>query len=180
MAKRTSAKSKLIGWGVLAAACLAVVGIFLISRALSPPATAPVTTASSVATIASSQAPATTSSETAAAPSQPASSAQPASSSSTIAIFEPDTMDQGSRQALVNTLIQQGVFTGVQAVGSPPKVGVTPLFRGLDPDLQRQFVAAVYSYVNRGAAGTDPLQVIDATTGNVLGKYTSAGGLELL
>jgi hypothetical protein len=89
-------------------------------------------------------------------------------------------MDQRSRRQLVSTLIEQGVFTGVQAIGSPPKVGVTPLFRGLDVDLQRQFVAAVYSYINKGGAGTEALQVIDATTGDLVGKYTAAGGLELL
>ena len=89
-------------------------------------------------------------------------------------------MDQGARKALLNTLIKQGVFTGVQAVGSPPKVGVTPLFQGLDPALQTQFIAAVYTYVNNGAAGNVPLQVIDATTGKVMGSYTTADGLKML
>jgi hypothetical protein len=89
-------------------------------------------------------------------------------------------MDQGARKALLNALIRQGVFTGVEAVGSPPKVGVTPLFQGLKPDLQRQFLATVYTYVNNGPAGSLPLQVIDATTGKVVGNYTTADGLKLL
>jgi hypothetical protein len=79
----------------------------------------------------------------------------------------------------VTALISQGVFTGVEAIGSPPKVGVTPLFQGLSPDLQRQFIATVYAYVNNGAPGKDPLQVIDATTGKVIGSYTATDGLKL-
>jgi hypothetical protein len=97
-----------------------------------------------------------------------------------LVVIEPDSMDQGARKALLNTLIQQGVFTGIQAVGSPPKVGVTPLFQGLNANLQSQFIAAVYAYVNNGAAGNVPLQLIDATTGKTIGSYTTASGLTLL
>lgn len=77
-------------------------------------------------------------------------------------------------------LIGQGVFTGVQAVGSPPKVGITALFKGLDPGLQREFVALVYAYVNNGGPGKDELQIIDAQTGNMAGTYTADAGLKLL
>ena len=108
------------------------------------------------------------------------SSAQPASSSSELVVVDAAAMDQGARKALLNTLIKQGVFTGIQAIGSSPKVGVTPLFQGLSPNLQQQFVATVYTYVNNGAAGSVPLVVIDATTGKVVGNYTAADGLKML
>jgi hypothetical protein len=95
-------------------------------------------------------------------------------------VVDAAAMDQGQRKALLNALIKQGVFTGVQALGSPPKVGVTPLFQGLSPDLQRQFIVAVYTYVNNGTVGNVPLQVIDATTGKVMGSYSAAEGLKFL
>ena len=89
-------------------------------------------------------------------------------------------MDQQSRKAMLLRLIEQGVFTGVQAIGSPPKVGVTPLFQGLDPKLQAEFAALVYAYVNNGAAGTETLQLVDAQTGSTAGTYTADTGLKLL
>jgi hypothetical protein len=89
-------------------------------------------------------------------------------------------MDQQSRRELLLRLIDQGVFTGVEADGSPPKVGVTSLFKGLNPDMQREFAALAYTYVNNGGAGTQPLQIVDAETGGVAGTYTADGGLKLL
>lgn len=88
-------------------------------------------------------------------------------------------MDQQSRREMLLRLIDQGVFTGIQAIGSP-KVGVTPLFKGLDPAMQREFVGLVYAYVNNGTTGTEPLQIVDAQTGDAAGTYTSDGGLKLL
>jgi hypothetical protein len=99
--------------------------------------------------------------------------------SSALVVVEPDAMDQGQRRALVTALIGQGVFTGVQVDSPPPKVGVTPLFQGLSDDLKQQFIATVYGYVNNGAAGKDPLQLIDATNGKMIGTYTAADGLKL-
>jgi hypothetical protein len=87
-------------------------------------------------------------------------------------------MDQSQRRALVTALIGQGVFTGVQVDSPPPKVGVTPLFQGLSDDLKQQFIATVYAYVNNGAAGKDPLQLIDATNGKMIGTYTATDGLK--
>ena len=40
-------------------------------------------------------------------------------------------------------------------------------------------IATVYAYVNNGAAGKDPLQLIDATNGKMIGTYTAADGLKL-
>ena len=88
-------------------------------------------------------------------------------------------MNQAQRRDLVNAMIGQGVFTGVQVDSPPPKVGVTPLFQGLSDDLKQQFIATVYAYVNNGAAGKDPLQLIDATNGKMIGTYTAGDGLKL-
>ncbi|HZY49865.1 MAG TPA: hypothetical protein VFE64_08805 [Devosia sp.] len=88
-------------------------------------------------------------------------------------------MSQESRRGLLLTLIQQGVFTGVQALDTPPKVGVTALFKGLSPNLQRQFIAVVYAYVNNGAAGMQTLQLIDAASGSQVGSYSASDGLTL-
>lgn len=87
-------------------------------------------------------------------------------------------MDQPARKAFLLRLINQGVFTGVQAPPAP-KVGVTPLFEGLSPDLKQQFIAVVDAYVYNGAAGPEPLQVIDATNGKVMGTYSPSDGLKL-
>lgn len=76
-------------------------------------------------------------------------------------------------------MIQQGVFSGVQALDTPPKVGVTALFEGLSPNLQQQFIAVVYAYINNGAAGTQTLQLIDAASGSQVGSYTTSEGLKL-
>ncbi len=89
-------------------------------------------------------------------------------------------MDQGTRKALILKLIDQGVFTGVQALDSPPRVGVTAIFQGLNPDLKQQFIATVYSYINNGAPGTQTLQLIDVTTGKLAGTFTGTEGLKLL
>ena len=89
-------------------------------------------------------------------------------------------MDQQSRKDMLLRLIGQGVFTGVEAVGTAPKVGVTDLFKGLDPAMQSEFVALVYAYVNNGAAGKAALQIIDAQTGAPAGTYSADGGLKLL
>ena len=88
-------------------------------------------------------------------------------------------MTQQSRRGLLLTLIQQGVITGVQALDTPPRVGVTALFQGLSPSLQRQFIAVVYAYINNGAAGTQTLQLIDANSGTQVGSYSASGGLKL-
>jgi hypothetical protein len=192
--RQRTAKGKLIGWGALAAIIVVIIAIFAITRVLTPSAPGPVTTASASASSAAASSaasqPAATASSEAAPPASSASvasaapaSATPASSASdgqTLAVIQPDIMDQASRKALLGTLIDQGVFTGIEAVGSPPKVGVTALFLGLNPDLQRQFLATVDSYVNNGAPAQVPLQVIDATTAKTIGTYTSADGLKLL
>ena len=73
-------------------------------------------------------------------------------------------MDQSARKDFLNKLIGQGVLMGVEPFGPPAKVGVTPLFQGLNPDLQLQFLAVVYAYVHAGLPSPDPLQVIDSTT----------------
>lgn|GEM_PF-4128500 len=191
--RRRSAKGKLIGWGALAVIVLVIVAIFAITRALTPTPPDPAVTAaapetSAAAPPAPSQPPATASSE-ATAPAVTAAVAPPASAAAsassdpsgpTLAVIQPEIMDQASRKALLGTLIDQGVFTGIQAVGSPPKVGVTALFLGLAPDLQRQFLATVDSYVNNGAPAQVPLQVIDATTARTIGTFTTADGLKLL
>jgi hypothetical protein len=182
-----------MGWGILAAVLLAILGIFLVSRALTqsppdasqPPSDAAVSAASSAAVSSaadSSEAPASAGSaapsEAAAASSQPASSA-PASSAPAVAIIEPDTMSQAERKDLLLRLIGQGVFTGVEALGTPPKVGVTALFRGLDTSLQEQFIAAAHAYVQAGTAQPVTLEVVDAQSGTTIGSYSAADGLKL-
>ena len=87
-------------------------------------------------------------------------------------------MSQGARRDFLNKLIGQGVFMGVDPFGPPAKVGVTPLFQGLNPDLQLQFLAVVYAYVHNGAVATDPLQVVDSTNGKVIGTFTNETGLK--
>lgn len=189
--RQRTATGRLIGWGVLAVAVLAIVGIFVVTRMLSPQPAVPavaVSSASSASAVSSAsaeavassapavaEAAAPSSSAVAVAPVVPAKPAEPA-----LVVIEPDKMDQATRKALVSTLIAQGIFTGVEAIGTPPKVGVTPLFQGLDPGLQRQFLAAVDGYVNNGKPAATPLQVVDATTGKPMGTYTAADGLTLL
>ena len=88
-------------------------------------------------------------------------------------------MSQQSRRGFLLALIQQGVLSGVQALDTPPRVGVTTLFEGLSPNLQQQFIAVVYAYINNGTAGTQTLQLIDAATGSQVGSYSTGDGLKL-
>lgn len=169
---------------------VAILAIFLVTRMLAGPAQAPV-----VAPSVADASPAAAATESASAPS-PSSSAPasgvaeaPASSrgdpaaagaspgADDVAVVDAGTMTQQSRRGFVLTLIQQGVLTGVQALDTPPKVGVTALFRGLSPSLQRQFIAVVYAYINNGATGTQTLQLIDATSGSQVGSYSASDGL---
>ena len=180
-----------MGWGILAAVLLAILGIFLISRALTQPASTPDTSQppseASVSSAAdSSEVPASAGSaapsEATAAASQPessASSSAPAPSAPGVAVIEPDTMSQAERKDLLLRLIGQGVFTGVEALGTPPKVGVTALFRGLDTSLQQQFIAAAHAYVQAGSAQPVTLEVVDAQSGTTIGSYSAADGLKL-
>jgi hypothetical protein len=188
LARRTR-QQKLVGWGVLAAAVVVVIALFLITRALQGGAPVQVASASSAADTADtssasvspplSESPADSSSaapsSTAAAPSTVTSEAP-----SAVSVVDPDSMDQGARKAFLLTLIKQGIFTGLQALESPPKIGVTPLFKGLDLTLKQQFIAVAYAYVNNGGQGTQPLQLIDATDGKLLGTYSAGDGLKLL
>ncbi len=193
MAKRSN-KQKLIGWAAFAGIVVLIVGIFLVTRLFSGGAPAPanvVTTSSSAVaeasvSMASSAAPsaeAVASASSSEAPTQIAEAVAPAATPSAAASSAPglelDTLDQEGRKNLLLTLISQGIFTGVQALDTPPKVGVTALFRGLDPSLQQQFIAVVYAYVNGGGNNAHDLQLIDATTGQPTGSYNAADGLQL-
>jgi hypothetical protein len=177
VSRKRTPKQKLLGWSILAVAALVIVGVFLITRIITSPLPAGTTTAQA------SSAPAVVSSapSSAAAPSPATVTAsQPAESTPRVALVDTATMDQQSRREMLLRLINQGVFTGIQAVGSPPRVGVTPLFKGLDPAMQREFVGLVYAYVNNGTTGTEPLQIVDAQTGDAAGTYTADAGLKLL
>lgn len=113
------------------------------------------------------------------ASSAPQMSAETVSTGPAVQVVDAGTMSQQSRRGFLLTLIQQGVLTGVQALDTPPKVGVTPLFEGLSPNLQQQFIAVVYAYINNGAAGTQTLQLIDSTNGSQVGSYSASNGLKL-
>ncbi len=187
--RKTTTRTKLIGWGVLALGVLVIIGIFVISRAFTTPGAPGTIVASTSSAVSSASAATSSSAASSAAPSEAATSssaavapvapaAQQGSSSAALQVI-PDTMDQGQRKALLTALIGQGVFTGVQVDNPPPKVGVTPLFQGLSDDLKQQFIATVYAYVNNGGAGKDPLELVDATNGKTIGTYTAADGLKL-
>jgi len=136
-------------------------------------------TASSSASSATANAAAESSTSSSVASPVAGGSTESASSAPGIDVVDARTMSQQSRRSLLLTLIQQGVFTGVEALGTPPKVGVTSLFQGLSPDLQQQFIAVVYAYINNGAAGSQTLELIDATSGSQVGSYSASDGLKL-
>lgn len=202
--RRRSTAQKLIGWSILGGAIVVVIAIFLITRAFGPSAPStgvPATNlqaalsaaassqaaASAAASAPSPQPSAASSAASAAATSlgapaspQPAASSAapiPAVAPSGTAVADAAAMDQGERRDFLNRLIGQGVFTAVVPVPAA-KVGVTPLFQGLKPDLQLQFLAVAYAYIHNGAAGTDPLQLIDVTNGKVIGNFTNTAGLQ--
>jgi len=173
--RRRDPRRKFIGWGIMAAAVLVIAGLFFI-----PHGQGPQTTANVASTATPSAAAASAPASVAEAPAAPAPTAAPSAASpdSTPAVVDLAAMDQPARKAFLLRLINQGVFTGVQAPPAP-KVGVTPIFQGLSPALKQQFIAVVDAYVYNGAAGPDPLQLIDATTGKVMGSYTPGDGLKL-
>jgi len=115
----------------------------------------------------------------AASASSAASDAVAATDSPAVTVVDLASMTQTDRRAFVQKLIRQGVFTGLKISPAPPRVGVTPLFQSLNPDLKRQFISVVEAYVHNGATTTEPLQLIDATNGNAIGTYTVADGLKL-
>jgi len=173
--RRRDPRRKFIGWGIMAVAVVLIAGLFFIPHreptqttvaAANVPAPASASPASAAGTTASS------------APQVSPASQPSATGSGQAAVVDLAAMDQPARKAFLLRLINQGVFTGVQAPPAP-KVGVTPLFQGLSADLKQQFIAVVNAYVYNGAAGPEPLQVIDATTGKVMGTYTPSGGLKL-
>ena len=156
--RRKPASRKLIGWGVLATVGLIILGVFLLSHQGATPEAVQREVATAV----------TSPPAVADAPASTTASPPPVAPAASIAASEPQvvdlaSMDQPARRAFVLKLISQGVFTGVQATTSPPKVGVTPLFQALSIGLKQQFIAAVDAYVHNGSAATDPLQIIDAT-----------------
>lgn len=159
---------RLLFWGIVAVILLFAATAFLVSRLMAggPHAAAvAANTAGAPAAVAATPAAATSS-----------STSGPATDIGTV--VDPSTMSQPDRQQFLLRLIKQGVFSGVKAPPSP-KVGVTALFMGLSPELQKQFVGVVDYYVNNGAAETEPLQVIDAKTNKPIGTYTKADGLKL-
>jgi cytoskeletal protein RodZ len=158
-------RRKLMGWAILAAVVVVIIAIYLLTRLVTSQAN---NSSTSVAT-------ATTS-----ASSRSAQPTAPAAGTSGTQVVDLSSMDQPARKTFVLRLIKQGVFTGVQVSTSPPKVGVTPLFQGLSPDLKQQFLAAVEAYVHNGATTTEPLEIIDAISGKNIGTYTIAEGLKLL
>lgn len=194
MRRRRTAAQKLLGWSVLAAGVVLIVGIFLVTRALTPSAPAPTTPG--VAEISSSPAPQPPASAQASSrvPDQAPQAGPPPAASGAAgaapapvetppakpAVVDAAAMDQGARKAFLNRLIGQGVFTGVAPFGKPAKVGVTELFQGLSPDLKEQFLAVAYAYVHDGLAATEALEVVDAADGKVIGSFTNESGLEPL
>jgi len=194
VSRKRSPKQKLVGWGILAGVAVLIVVVFLITRLATTPSTpttvatgapssAPSTEASAAASASVATA-ATENSSTGQAPSSQqvsaAQSADAAARTTTAAIVDANAMDQQSRKDMLLKLINQGVFTGIVADVSPPRVGVTDLFKGLSPSIQSEFAALVYAYVNNGRTGKDPLQIIDVQTGASAGTYTADGGLKLL
>lgn len=186
---RRSGKQKLIGWGAFAAILVVIAAIFLVTRLFGGAPSAPGMATPPRATALSSTAPDASSAaaNTFAAPTNSGAVAVAEASAAsnvppppaTVEVVDAATMTQQSRRGLLLTLIQQGVFTGVQALDTPPKVGVTALFKGLSLSLQRQFIAVVYAYINNGAPGTQTLQLIDAANGSQVGSYSAGDGLKL-
>jgi hypothetical protein len=175
--RRRDPRRKFIGWGIMAAAVLVIAGLFFIPHGQGPQS--PTASVASTATP-SAAAPASAPAPVAEAPaaSSPTAAPSAASTDGTLAVVDLAAMDQPARKAFLLRLINQGVFTGVQAPPAP-KVGVTPIFQGLSPALKQQFIAVVDAYVYNGATGPDPLQLIDATTGKAMGSYTPGDGLKL-
>jgi hypothetical protein len=178
--RRRDPRRKFIGWAIMGGAVLLIAGLFFIPHGQQETSTA-VASAGVPSAQASAPGPAASASQ-APAPEVATASAAPQASAAIpggqAAVVDLSAMDQPARKAFLLRLIDQGVFTGVQAPPAP-KVGVTPLFQGLSSDLKQQFIAVVDAYVYNGAAGPDPLQVIDATSGKVVGTYTPGHGLKL-
>ena len=87
---------------------------------------------------------------------------------------------QKQRLALIQKLIDQGVFRKVEVPGNLPRVWVTRQFISLDFDTKQKFASVVYAYHFDGTGQTDMVLLIDDRTGKQIGRYGIVyGGLRM-
>ena len=88
---------------------------------------------------------------------------------------------QAERLALIETLIQRGVFAKVECPGTIPKIWIGPAFNGLDFDTKESFCSVVAAYYYEGTADKNKtVRVIDNMSGNEIGQFSAVyAGLKL-
>jgi hypothetical protein len=103
--------------------------------------------------------------------------AKPQSEQSTAAGAEIDKSDaaQEQRHALIQKLIDNGVFQKHGVPGNTPRVWVRPAFYELDFEEKQKFVSVVYAYYHDGLDSMDMVIVYDANNNKSVGTFTTAG-----
>ncbi len=87
---------------------------------------------------------------------------------------------QKQREAMIQKLIQQGIFWKVEVPGNLPRLWVRPGFYQLDWDQKQTFVGVVYAYYFDGRGLTDTVRIFDDRTGKEIGDYSQVNpGLRL-
>lgn len=86
---------------------------------------------------------------------------------------------QAKRLALIQELVDKGVFYKVEKPGSVPHVYVTAVFRAIPFDAKQNFVGTVYGYYFDGSNFMDNVVLRDALSGKQVGSFSKDSGLEL-
>lgn len=87
---------------------------------------------------------------------------------------------QSDRKALIQKLINKGIFQKVEVPGTLPHLWVRPAFYALDFDAKSQFVNVVYAYYITQNHQYNIVVLYDGKTGKEIGKYSEvSGGLVL-
>jgi hypothetical protein len=86
---------------------------------------------------------------------------------------------QAKRLALIQELVDKGVFDKVEKPGSLPHVYITSAFRAVPFDTKREFLGVVYAYYFDGAGLADAVVLKDAQSGKPVGSFSPASGVEL-
>lgn len=87
---------------------------------------------------------------------------------------------QQARKALINKLIEKGIFQKVEVPGDLPHLWVKQAFYRLDFDTKSQFVSVVYAYYLKKNPKYHIVVLYDNHTGKKIGEFAEVyGGLKL-
>lgn len=92
--------------------------------------------------------------------------------SATLPALDKSAKMQAERQALIQKLVNDGYFTEVVQRGTAmPRVWVTPKFTAGNFKDKEKVISVVYAFHFDGTRPSDSVAIIDAKSGNEIGRY---------